>query len=146
LNIEQTCLIGAKRTEVWNLLMDPEVLQKAIPGCQELQPISTNEYKATLKMGIGPVKGTFSGKLTLQDIDEPERYTMVIEGQGVPGFVNGKGNLSLTDLGNSTEIKVVGEANVGGTIAQVGSRMVGPAVNQMMTQFFNAIRKLAEDK
>lgn len=146
MNVEQSCLIEAKRTVVWDLLMDPIVLQKAIPGCQELEPISTNEYKATLKMGIGPVKGTFSGKLTLQDVDEPERYTMVIEGHGVPGFVNGKGNLSLTDLGNSTEIKVTGEASVGGTIAQVGSRMVGPAVNTIMTQFFNTIKKLAEDK
>ena len=146
MNVEESCLIEAKRADVWDLLMDPAVLQKAIPGCQALEPINDNQYKATLKMGIGPVKGTFTGKLTLQDVRKPEEYTMVIEGSGVPGFVNGKGNLLLIDLGNSTEVKVTGEANVGGTIAQIGSRMVGPAVKTMMAQFFNAIKSQAEDR
>ena len=146
MNVEESCLIEAKRADVWDLLMDPAVLQKAIPGCQALEPINDNQYKATLKMGIGPVKGTFTGKLTLQDVRKPEEYTMVIEGSGVPGFVNGKGNLLLIDLGNSTEVKVTGEANVGGTIAQIGSRMVGPAVKTMMAQFFKAIKNQAEDK
>lgn len=146
MNVEESCIIEAKRADVWDILMDPVALQKAIPGCQELEPVSDNQYKATLKMGIGPVKGTFAGKLTLQDVRKPEEYTMVIEGSGVPGFVNGKGNLLLVDLGNSTEVKVVGEANVGGTIAQIGSRMVGPAVKTMMSQFFNAIKTQAEDK
>lgn len=144
MNISESYTIQAERSKVWQLLMDPEVLAACIPGCQSLEPQGDGTYAAVLKIGIGPVKGTFTGKLTLKDIREPEEYTMLVDGQGGIGFVRGSGHLSLIDLGGSTEVKIEGEANVGGTIAQIGSRMVGPASKMMMNQFFNAIKTRAE--
>ena len=90
---------NAPRERVWNLLLDPAVLQASLPGCERLEQIGEDEYAATMKIGVAMIKGTFNGKVKITDKQEPERYTMAVEGSGPQGQVSGVGTLELIDQG-----------------------------------------------
>ncbi|MCC6704887.1 MAG: carbon monoxide dehydrogenase subunit G [Thermomicrobiales bacterium] len=127
------------REQVYNMMLDPEVLKASLPGCEKLEAIGEDEYAATMKIGIAMIKGTFSGKVRITDKVAPERYTMHIEGSGPQGQVNGSGQLEFIDNGDTTTVKYNGEANVTGTIARVGARMIQPAARTIAGQFFKSI-------
>lgn len=127
------------REQVYNMMLDPEVLKASLPGCENLEAIGEDEYAATMKIGIAMIKGTFSGKVRITDKVAPERYTMHIEGSGPQGQVNGSGQLEFIDNGDTTTVKYNGEANVTGTIARVGARMIQPAARTIAGQFFKSI-------
>jgi len=127
------------REQVYNMMLDPEVLKASLPGCEKLEAIGEDEYAATMKIGIAMIKGTFSGKVRITDKVAPERYTMHIEGAGPQGQVNGAGQLEFIDNGDTTTVKYSGEANVTGTIARVGARMIQPAARTIAGQFFKSI-------
>jgi carbon monoxide dehydrogenase subunit G len=139
MRIEGTYQIHAARERVFNALIDPKVLQRCIPGCESLEKTGDDEYAATMKAGVGPVKGTFKGNVHLQDLRAPEHYRLIVSGKGGPGFVKGTADFDLEGVDASTMIKYSGEMQVGGVIAGVGQRMTEAAAKMMAGRFFAAL-------
>jgi carbon monoxide dehydrogenase subunit G len=132
------------REKVWQFLLDPEVLKAALPGCEKLEAVGEDEYVATMKIGISFIKGTFSGKVKITDKNEPESYRMAVEGSGPQGQMSGVGTLELVDEGGTaTVVKYQGDANVRGSLARVGARMIQPAAKTIVGQFFERMEKEA---
>ena len=144
MKIEGTQEIRASRERVFQALLDPEVIQRCIPGCEKLERIGENVYAATLRAGVGAIKGQFTGNVRLEDLQPPTHYRMVIDGKGQPGFLKGTGDLDLEEKGGVTVVKYAGDAQVGGTIAGVGQRMIQAAAKMMAAQFFTAIEVEAQ--
>ncbi len=139
MNLSGSQNIAAPRDRVFNALINPEVLQKCIPGCQEMEKTGENQYKATMSAGVGPVKGVFAATVSLKDIVSPEHFTLVVEGKGQPGFVKGTGNLNLSQEGDNTTVQYSGDVNVGGLIASVGQRMIQATANLLAGRFFSSL-------
>ena len=131
--------IPAPRQTVWQAFLDPEVLRQAIPGCERLEAMGDDEYKATLKIGVAAVKGTFEGKVKLSDKNPPESYRMAVEGSGGPGFVRGSALITLSDIEVGTRVSYSADVQVGGLIAGVGQRMLGGVTKMMADKFFGAM-------
>lgn len=129
--------IQADRETVWRGLNDPEILAQAIPGCQELTQ-EGDSFAATVKSKIGPVSATFKGAVTLENVSPPESYTLRGEGKGgVAGFGKGHADVTLTEEAPGvTVLAYAGEAQVGGKLAQIGSRLIGGAVKKLAGEFF----------
>ena len=141
MKIHGTHQIQAPRDRVFAALIDSQVLQRCIPGCESLEKIGDNAYVATMKAGIGPVKGTFKGHVSLEDVQPPMHYRMIVDGKGGPGFVKGTGDFSLNETGAATDIAYFGEMQVGGVIASVGQRMVEAAAKMLAGKFFSELEK-----
>jgi uncharacterized protein len=139
LKIEGIQKIDAPRERIFAALIDPAILQKCIPGCEQMEKTGDNQYKAKLTAGVGPVKGVFTASVSLQDIIAPEHYKLVVEGKGQPGFVKGSGELNLKEEGSATEITYTGDVNVGGLIASVGQRMIQATANMLAGRFFKSL-------
>ena len=118
----------------------PEVLKRCIPGCEKLEKTGDNIYAATLRTGVGSIKGLFNGNVRLEDLREPEHFRMVVDGKGAPGFLKGSGDLDLLDEGDGTKVNYNGDVQIGGTIAGVGQRMIQGTVKMMATQFFTSLQ------
>ena len=130
------------RERVWQALLDPAQLSKAMPGCEKLEAVGEGEYRATMKVGVGAVKGTFEGKVRLSDIQPPTRYTMMVEGSGSPGFVRGEAAMELSEAVGGTRVAYDGDVQIGGLIAGVGQRMLGGVAKMMVDQFFSRMAEL----
>ncbi|RCW80888.1 CoxG family protein [Phyllobacterium bourgognense] len=129
--------IAASRDTVWKALNDPEILRACIPGCESLEKISDTELEATVGVKMGPVKARFSGKVELTNLNPPSSYTISGEGKGgVAGFAKGGADVTLTDEGAETVLAYVVNADVGGKIAQLGSRLIASTSKKLATQFF----------
>jgi len=139
MKIEGSHKIDAPRDRIFAALVDPSVLQKCIPGCEQMEKTGENQYKAKLTAGVGPVKGVFTATVSLEDIVAPEHYKLVVEGKGQPGFVKGSGELSLKDADGTTEIQYTGDVNIGGLIASVGQRMIQATANMLAGRFFKSL-------
>jgi carbon monoxide dehydrogenase subunit G len=144
MKIEGTHELRAPRLRVYQCLTDPEVLQRCIPGCERLEKTGENSYAATIRTGIGSIKGVFNGNVRLEDMRPPEHYRIVVDGKGSPGFLKGSGDFELEAQGDATIIKYSGELQVGGTIASVGQRMIQGTAKMMATQFFTALEAEAK--
>lgn len=134
MKIEGTYTISAPRDEVWKALNDPEVLSKTIPGGQELEKTDDNEYRAKMKIRVGPVQGIFNGNVKLTELNPPESYHMLVDGRGAPGFVKGEGNLRLEAKGEETVLHYEGDAQVGGRLASVGQRLMDTSAQALIRQ------------
>ena len=134
--------VPAPRKKVWDAFQDPKLLKKAIPGCEKLEAVGPDEYKATMKVGVGGVKGTFEGKVKLSDKQPPDSYKMSVEGAGGPGFIRGETVITLTDQDGGTKVSYSADLQVGGLIASVGQRMLGGVSKMMADKFFNRMREL----
>jgi uncharacterized protein len=129
--------IAAPRQVVWEALNDPDILRQCIPGCQELEQRSPTELAATVKLKIGPVSASFKGEVTLSDINAPESYRISGEGKGgIAGFAKGFADVVLTEDGGETVLKYQADAQVGGKLAQLGSRLIGSTSQKLAQQFF----------
>ena len=144
MKVEGTHELHVPRERVYALLIDPEVLQRCIPGCESLEKTQDNSYMATIKAGIGAIKGAFKGSVHLEDMRPPEHYRIVVEARGGPGFVKGSGDFDLEDQDGATLIKYAGEMQVGGTIAAVGQRMIQAAAKMTAAQFFSRLETEAK--
>ncbi len=120
------------------------MLQRCIPGCERLDLTGENTYSATIRAGVGAIKGVFTGTVRLEDMRRPEHYRIVVEGKGAPGFLKGSGNLDLEAEGDGTLIKYTGDLQLGGTIASVGQRMIQGTAKMMASQFFTALEAEAQ--
>lgn len=139
MKIEGTQELQAPRERVYAALIDPQVLQRCIPGCESLELTSENTYAVTIKAGIGMIKGTFKGNVRLEDMRLPEHYRIVVDGKGGPGFVKGSGDFDLEESDGATLIRYTGEMQVGGAVAGVGQRMIEGAAKMMAARFFAAL-------
>jgi carbon monoxide dehydrogenase subunit G len=129
--------IPAPRSKVWSALNDPEILKQCIPGCEEIIKSSDTEMSAKVRAKVGPVSANFSGKVTLSDLDPPNGYKISGEGTGGPaGFAKGGATVHLTDADGGTLLSYVVEANVGGKLAQIGSRLIDGTARKMAGDFF----------
>ncbi len=133
--------LPAPRQEVWDLFNDPTRLAKLLPGCEKLEPIGPDHYKAVIKFSLAAFTGSYSGSVQLSDKKPPESMHMKVEGKGGPGFMKGEGQLSLRESGDETSVEYEGDAQVGGLIAAVGSRMIEAAAKKIVQQFFEAAAK-----
>ena len=142
MKIEGSNDIPAPRDRVWSAFLDPAVISTAIPGCEKLEAIGPDEYKAVMKVGVGPVKGTFEGKVRLLDQEPPHRYRMAVEGSGGPGFVRGEAVIELAEAEGGTRVSYNADVQVGGLIASVGQRMLGGVSRMMLDQFFGKMTEI----
>lgn len=140
--------IPASRETVWDALNDPEVLKASIPGCQRLEKVSDEELTATVKSKVGPVSATFTGKVTLSDINPPAGYKISGEGQGgVAGFAKGGAEVTLEEEGTETILRYSANAQVGGKLAQIGSRLIDSTAKKMANEFFtNFVAQIGTSK
>jgi carbon monoxide dehydrogenase subunit G len=129
--------IEAPRDQVWAALNDPEVLRQAIPGCEEIEKVSDTEFAAKVTAKVGPVAAKFSGAVSLSDLDPPRGYTISGEGKGGPaGFAKGGAKVRLEEDGGATLLRYEVEAQVGGKLAQIGSRLIDATAKKMANDFF----------
>ena len=129
--------IAAPREKVFAALNDQAVLQACIPGCESLEKTSDTEMKAKVRMRIGPVSASFSGKVTLSDIDPPNGYRISGEGQGgAAGFAKGGAVVALREDAGETVLNYNVDAQVGGKIAQVGARLIDGTAKKLADEFF----------
>lgn len=125
------------RQTVWDALNDPEVLQACIPGCESFDKADENAYDATVNAKVGPVKAKFKGRVSLKELNPPESYTMSFEGQGgQAGFAKGEASVQLDEVDGGTRVGYDVHANVGGKLAQLGSRLVKGAAEKTANEFF----------
>ncbi len=136
--------IPAPREEVWAALNDPEVLKSCIPGCKSLEKTSDTEMAAEVTAKVGPVKANFKGTVTLSDLDPPNSYRITGEGKGgAAGFAKGGANVQLSEENNETVLNYTAKAQVGGKLAQLGSRLIDGAAKKTADDFFgNLVKKL----
>ena len=129
--------IPAPRQLVWERLNDPETLKACIPGCEAIEKISDTEFTAKLVAKVGPVRASFSGKVTLSDLGPPSGYTITGEGTGgVAGFAKGSATVSLVEEGGETVLRYGAQGQVGGKLAQIGSRLIDATARKMADEFF----------
>jgi uncharacterized protein len=142
MNLQGERIIPASVEKTWTALNDPETLKACIAGCESIEPTGENQYLATMAVRIGPVNAKFKGRLQLSDIVPMQSYKINFDGQGgVAGFGKGSANVTLApagDAGQSTRLNYVADAQVGGKIAQVGSRLVESAAAKIADDFFKA--------
>lgn len=135
--------IPAPRQTVWERLNDPETLKQCIPGCQEIEKTSDTEFIAKVRAKVGPVSANFTGKVTLSDLDPPQGYTISGEGQGgVAGFAKGSAKVALDEEGGETVLRFGVQAQVGGKLAQIGSRLIDGTARKMADDFFSKFAAL----
>jgi carbon monoxide dehydrogenase subunit G len=125
---------------VWKMLTDPDVIGGCLPGCDRLEPIGEDQYRAAMTLAVAAVSGSYTGTVSMRDKNPPHSYRLVIEGSGKPGFVNGEATIELVADGAGTTVRVTGQGNVGGVIARVGQRLLGSVSKMMMDRFFACLQ------
>ena len=137
---------NAPRALVYEMMLDPKILQGAMPGCEVFNEVAPESYDLTIKVGIAAIKGTYSGNVKVQDRNENEGYRLVVAGSGKPGSVQGDAVMVLTDDGAGTLVRYTGEVKAQGAIARLGSRLLGGAAKLMIGQFMKGMEKQIEAK
>jgi len=144
MKLSSTHQIKATRSKVYAAITDPEVLQRCIEGCEKLVRTGDDTYDAHLQLGLAGIKGSYVGKLQLKDKKLPESYTLVMEGKGTPGFVRSTARIQLVEQGQETELHCEADAQVGGPIAAIGSRLIEATAKKLTEDFFRKFAKAIE--
>jgi hypothetical protein len=135
-------LIPQVQQKTWDAICDPAVLQLCIPGCESMTKNSDSEFELMMGAKVGPVSAKFKSKITLTNVDAPNSYTLIFEGQGgIAGFAKGQAEVKLLPEGSSTRLEYAAKATIGGKLAQVGSRLVDGVAKKLAEQFFTAFNK-----
>ena len=138
--------ISLEKQKVWESLNDAEILRKTIPGCEEFKKNSATDFTATATNKIGPFNASFTGNIELKDLDPPNSYSMIGSGNSPVGFASGEAKVKLEDFEGGTRLTYSVEANVGGKIAQVGSRLIDMTAKKMADIFFGRFSELISKK
>jgi carbon monoxide dehydrogenase subunit G len=131
--------IDAPQDQVWAALNDIHVLARIVPGCERLEQTGENEYEGTVKIGIQTIKGAYSGRIRIEDIQPPNHYKLVASGRSANGVVDGAGTVDLTEQEGKTILTYSGDAQIGGVLASVGQRLIEGASKQMLNQSLKAL-------
>lgn len=135
-------IVPLPQDKTWEALNDTQVLKECVPGCETLEKISETQYELAIKSRIGPVSARFKGLMTLQDVDAPNGYTMIFEGQGgVAGFAKGSAVVTLSPEGEGTLLAYSVKAMVGGKIAQLGARLIDGVARKLADDFFRCFNE-----
>jgi uncharacterized protein len=144
MDLNGSYVFGAPPDVVWKLLVDPAVIGSCLPGCDGLEALGDDRYRATLMLAVAAVGGSYTGTVSMLDKNPPRSYRLVVEGKGSPGFVNGEALVELIADGNAaTTVRVTGSGQVGGLIARVGQRLLGSVSKMMMDRFFESLQRRA---
>jgi carbon monoxide dehydrogenase subunit G len=136
-------ILSLPRESVWQALNDPAVLSRCVPGCESFERIADNVFKVVMTASVGPVKARFTGKMTLSDLDPPSGYALSFDGSGgAAGFGKGNARVELAPDGAATRLRYTVKAQVGGRLAQVGSRLIDGVARKMADEFFERFQKL----
>ena len=138
MELSETHTLPISQQRTWDALNDTEILRASIPGCESIDADGENAYNVVMSASVGPVKARFKGRMLLTDIEAPNTYTIVFEGQGgAAGFGKGNARVTLEAEGEeATRLTYVATAQVGGKLAQIGSRLVDGAARKIAGEFF----------
>ena len=142
MKLSGTYQINLEKQKVWEALNDPNILKESIPGCEEFNKDSDTKFTATARNKIGPFNASFTGNIELKDINPPNSYTIVGSGNSPVGFASGEADVKLEENENGTKLIYEVEANVGGKIAQIGSRLIDMTAKKMADTFFGKFSDL----
>lgn len=146
MHLSGTYTFNAPIDRVWAMLNDPDVIAACLPGCERLEPLGDDRYRANLSMAVAAISGQYSGTVALLDKQPPHSYRLVVDGSGKAGFVKGEATVRLADAvarPGTTEVVVDGEGQVGGLMARVGQRLLGSVSQLMLDRFFEALGQKA---
>jgi len=146
MKLEGSYQINLEKEKVWQALNDPEILKESIPGCEEFKRKSDTEFTATAKNKIGPFNASFTGEIELKDLNPPHSYKIIGSGNSIVGFANGEASVNLEDFESGTKLIYKVQANVGGKIAQVGSRLIDMTAKKMADIFFGKFSEIISKK
>jgi carbon monoxide dehydrogenase subunit G len=148
MEMSESRVLPVSQQTAWEALNDPDVLKQCIPGCESIERTGENEYALAMVAAVGPVKARFHGKLQLADLDPPRAYTLSFDGQGgAAGFGKGNAKVTLTPDGEArTKLDYEVHAQIGGKIAQIGSRLVDGAARKLAGGFFTAFDALLHER
>jgi uncharacterized protein len=139
-NLDGSAVLSAPPEKVWDVITDPAVLARTIPGCLSLEQVGDDEYKMNVAVGVGAIKGTYAGEVKLSDKQRPSSYVMHASGAGAPGNARAQVTIGLTPAGDGkTSLTYSADAVIGGPVAGVGQRMISGVAKRMAGQFFTAI-------
>ena len=136
------CSLPAAPERAYALLQDPAILAKCIPGCEGLDRVGEDDYAMRMKIGIASISGRFDGKVRLADQNRPTSFRLIVEGSGKIGFLKGDGTIALSPADGGSNVQFEGEVQLGGTIANVGQRLIEGAAKMIIHRFFD---KLTEE-
>ena len=140
MKISGTATINATQAQVWAALNDIDVLARVVPGCEKLEQIAENQFEGVVKLGMAGIKGVYSGKIRLEDVDVPRYYKLVAAGKGSNGVVDAVGTVELETLPDGkTLLKYGGDAQIGGMLASIGQRLIDGAAKQLIGQAIKAL-------
>lgn len=136
--------ISAPPERVYGMLQDPAVLAKCIPGCEGLDRVAEDEYAMRMKIGIASVSGRFDGKVRIADQKPPESFRLIVDGSSKIGFMKGDGVIALSAAGEGSNVSFEGDVQVGGTIANVGQRLIETTAKMIIKRFFDKVAEEVE--
>ena len=139
MKLEGRYTVSMTQERAYTLLQDPVVLARCMPGCESLDRVAENEYAMRMKMVLASISGKFEGKVRITDPNPPASFRLIVEGAGKIGFVKGEGLLTLTPEGAQTAVSYEGDVQVGGTIANVGQRLVETTSKMLIKRFFEKL-------
>ena len=139
MNLDGSAVLSAPPERVWEVITDPAVLARTIPGCETLEQTGDDEYRMNVTVGVGAIRGTYAGEVRLSDQQRPKSYVMHASGAGGPGNVRATVTINLEEHPDGTALTYSADAVVGGPVAGVGQRMITGVAKRMAGQFFSAI-------
>jgi len=144
MQLEGTKSFPTDAITTYNVLTNPDSIQRAMPGLKHLDAKSESVYEAKMEVGVAGIKGSYDGTLEMTDVHPGDHYRLLVHGEGSMGFMEADVLVELKDNGNGTDVRYAGDAKVGGTVAGVGQRMLGGVAKLIINQFFNALVKEAK--
>lgn len=143
MKVSGTYTLPVAPERAYQILQDPAVLAQAMPGCESLEKIGPDEYRMKMKVILAGLSGAFEGKVRITDQVSPSSFRLIVEGSGRVGFLKGDGLLKLSPRDDNTEVSYEGDAQVGGTMAAVGQRLIDGTAKMMIKKFFDKLAALA---
>jgi hypothetical protein len=144
MDLSSSYSFAAPAQDVWDLLIDPLIIAECLPGCERLDAIGEDRYRAALTLTVAAISGQYTGTVALLDKRPPHVYRLVIDGTGKAGFVKGEATLELAEKEGETVVNVQGHGQVGGLIARVGQRLLTSVANMMLDRFFSCLQNKAK--
>ncbi len=141
MKVQGSADVAKPREAVFDRLLDPSFLKRCIPGCESIDEIEPGRYKTVVKSGVGAVRGSFKGTVTLSDVVRPESYTLSVEGKSTVGHVRSVARLRLEEIESGTRVHYEGEAKISGLLARVGGRLLEPAAKKVAGEFFERLTR-----
>jgi carbon monoxide dehydrogenase subunit G len=144
MDLSTSCRFAAPPDVVWALLTDPDAVASCLPGCDRLEPLGGDRYRASLNVAVAAISGQFSGTVAMLDQRPPHSYRLAVEGTGRTGFVRGEATVELAEDQGGTIVNIKGQGQVGGLIARVGQRLLGTVSKTMLDRFLSCMQERAQ--